>query len=177
MLKHISTGANVPDDINVLIEIPAHSEPVKYEIDKNTGLLVVDRFMTGTMRYPCDYGYIPNTLADDGDPIDALVISPYPLLSGSIIRVRPIGVLKMTDEAGKDAKVLTVPIRKLTKLYEHIHSPQDLFPLLLDQITHFFKHYKDLEEDKWVKIEGWEDKEYAKNLILTGVEQYQESLK
>lgn len=177
MLKHVSTGENVPDDVNVIIEIPAHSEPVKYEIDKNTGLLMVDRFMTGTMRYPCDYGYIPNTLADDGDPLDALVVSPYPLLSGSLIRVRPIGLLKMTDESGKDAKILTVPIRKLTKIYEHINTPQDLFPLLLEQITHFFKHYKDLEEGKWVEIEGWEDKAYAKNLILTGVKQYQESLK
>lgn len=128
MLKNISAGANVPDECNVIIEIPAHSEPVKYEVDKETGTLMVDRFMNSTMRYPCDYGYIPNTLAADGDPIDVLVISPHPLLSGAVIRIRPIGVLKMTDEAGPDSKILAVPIDKLTKQYQHIQRPEDLFP-------------------------------------------------
>jgi len=175
MFKQISAGQNVPDDCNVVIEIPAHSEPIKYEVDKETGALFVDRFMTATMRYPCDYGYIPNTLAEDNDPIDVLVISPFPLLSGCIIRVRPIGMLKMTDESGKDAKILAVPINKLTPIYQDIEKPENLFPLLLDQISHFFKHYKDLEAGKWVTIEGWDGPEVAKKEIKTGIIRYQKS--
>lgn len=174
MFKLVKAGLKVPDDINVIIEIPAHSEPVKYEVNKETGILYVDRFMSGTMRYPCDYGYIPRTLGEDGDPLDALVISPFPLLSGSVIRVRPIGMLKMTDESGKDAKILTVPVNKLTTLYQHIQEPEDLFPLLLDQITHFFKHYKDLEEGKWVTIEGWEGVIAAKELIKAGIKRFEQ---
>ncbi len=175
MFKQILAGSNVPDDCNVIIEIPAHSEPVKYEVDKKTGALFVDRFMTATMRYPCDYGYIPNTLAEDNDPIDVLVVSPFPLLSGCIIRVRPIGILKMTDESGKDSKILAVPINKLTPLYHHIEKPNDLFPLLLEQISHFFKHYKDLEEGKWVDIEGWEGPNAAKKEIVAGIIRYKKS--
>ncbi len=175
MYKQINAGQQVPNDCNVIIEIPAHSEPVKYEVDKETGALVVDRFMTGTMRYPCDYGYIPSTLAEDNDPIDVLVISPFPLLSGCIIRVRPIGMLRMTDEAGKDSKILAVPIDKLTKLYHNIHKPEDLFPLLLEQISHFFKHYKDLEEGKWVQIEGWEGPNAAKEEIKLGIKRYEKN--
>lgn len=175
MFKQIPAGLNVPDDCNVIIEIPAHSEPVKYEVDKETGALIVDRFMTATMRYPCDYGYIPNTLAEDNDPIDVLVINPSPLLSGCMVRVRPIGMLNMTDESGKDPKILAVPINKLTKLYNHIEKPEDLFPLLLEQISHFFKHYKDLEEDKWVSIEGWEGPLAAKQEIMVGIDRYQKS--
>lgn len=174
MLK-VSTGLNVPNDIHVIIEIPAHSEPVKYEVDKETGALHVDRFMTATMRYPCDYGYIPNTLAEDGDPLDALVVSPFPLLSGCIIRVRPIGMLKMIDESGDDAKILTVPVDELSKIYHNIHKPQDLFPLLLDQIQHFFEHYKDLEEGKWVRVQGWGDRDAAKQMILAAVQRYNEN--
>lgn len=173
MFNKVLTGHNVPNDINVIIEIPAHSEPVKYEVDKNTGVLYVDRFLTATMRYPCDYGYIPNTLAEDADPLDALVISPCPLLSGSVIRVRPIGLLKMKDESGNDAKILTVPVDDLTKIYQNIHKPEDLFPLLLEQIRHFFEHYKDLEEGKWVKVEGWDNQEVAKEMILAGIQRYQ----
>jgi inorganic pyrophosphatase len=173
MFKHISAGLNVPDDIHVIIEIPAHSEPVKYEVDKETGALFVDRFMNSSMRYPCDYGYIPKTLAEDGDPVDVLVVSPYPLLSGSVIRVRPIGLLKMTDEAGPDSKILAVPVDKLTKQYQNIQKPDDLFPILLDQISHFFEHYKDLEEGKWVKVEGWAGPELARAQILDGVQRYQ----
>jgi inorganic pyrophosphatase len=173
MFNKVPAGQNIPDDCNVIIEIPAHSEPVKYEVDKNTGLLMVDRFMTGTMRYPCDYGYIPHTLSEDGDPVDVLVISPFPLLSGSLIRVRPIGMLKMTDESGTDPKVLAVPIDKLTKIYHHIQKPEDLFPLLLEQISHFFQHYKDLEEGKWVKVEGWEGSDAAREEILAGVKRYE----
>lgn len=174
MFNQVPTGVDIPNDFNVIIEIPAHSEPVKYEVDKTTGILFVDRFMSGNMRYPCDYGYIPNTLGLDNDPLDVLVVSPFPLLSGSVIRVRPIGLLRMTDESGKDAKILAVPVDKLTKLYTSIQKPQDLFPLLLEQISHFFEHYKDLDEDKWVKIEGWEGVEAAKDEILAGVKRYQE---
>lgn len=177
MYKQIPAGQTVPSDCNVIIEIPAHSEPVKYEVDKESGALMVDRFMTGTMRYPCDYGYIPNTLSEDGDPVDVLVISPFPLLSGCIIRVRPIGMLNMTDESGKDAKILAVPIDKLTKIYQNIKKPQDLYPLLLEQISHFFEHYKDLEVDKWVKVEGWEGPEAAIAEILAGVKRYHETEK
>lgn len=173
MFKNVTAGKNIPDDCNVIIEIPAHSEPVKYEVDKDSGMLVVDRFMMGTMRYPCDYGYIPSTLSEDGDPIDVLVVSPYPLLSGCLIRVRPIGLLKMTDESGKDNKILAVPIDKLTKIYENIQKPDDLFPLLLEQITHFFEHYKDLEVGKWVKVESWEDAQAAKAEILAGIKRYE----
>jgi inorganic pyrophosphatase len=174
MYKIIKAGLDVPNDCHVIIEIPAHSEPVKYEVDKDTGILMVDRFMMATMRYPCDYGYIPRTLSEDGDPVDVLVISPFALLSGSVIRVRPIGMLKMTDEAGKDAKILAVPISKLTKLYDRIQNPEDLYPVLLDQIRHFFEHYKDLEENKWVTIEGWADAEEAKAEIMAGVARYNE---
>lgn len=174
MVQNIKPGSNIPEEFNVIIEIPAHSVPVKYEVDKATGVLMVDRFMNSTMRYPCDYGYIPNTLAEDGDPIDVLVISPHPLISGSVIRVRPIGLLKMTDEAGIDSKILAVPVNELTKQYQNIQKPEDLFPLLLDQIRHFFEHYKDLEEGKWVKIEGWEGPEPAKKAILAGVERHRE---
>lgn len=175
MFKDVPAGFDVPNDCNVIIEIPAHSEPVKYEVDKQTGILFVDRFMSGTMRYPCDYGYVPRTLGEDNDPLDILVVSPFSLLSGSLIRVRPIGLLKMMDEAGNDSKVLAVPINKLTKLYSHIETPDDLFPVVLEQIRHFFEHYKDLEEGKWVKIEGWQGPEIAKKEILTAVKRYQNS--
>lgn len=174
MFNQVPAGVDVPNDFNVIIEIPAHSEPVKYEVDKATGILFVDRFMSGNMRYPCDYGYIPHTLGLDNDPLDVLVVSPFPLLSGSVIRVRPIGLLRMTDESGQDAKILAVPINQLTSLYSAIQKPSDLFPLLLEQISHFFEHYKDLDENKWVKIEGWEGVEAAKAEILAGVKRYQE---
>lgn len=173
MFENITAGRNIPDDCNVIIEIPAHSEPVKYEVDKDSGMLAVDRFMSGTMRYPCDYGYIPKTLGEDHDPVDVLVISPYPLLSGCLIRVRPIGLLRMTDESGKDAKILAVPVDKLTKIYHSVQKPEDLFPLLLEQISHFFSHYKDLDPEKWVKVEGWEGPEAARKEILAGIDRYQ----
>lgn len=177
MFNKISAGNNIPHEINVIIEIPAHSEPVKYEVDKATGVLFVDRFMASTLRYPCDYGYIPKTLAADGDPVDVLVVSPVALLSGSVITVRPIGLLKMEDEAGDDSKVLAVPIKKLTELYDQVQKPEDLFPLLLKQISHFFEHYKDLEPGKWVKVLNWEGPEIAKAEIQKGIQRYEESLK
>lgn len=168
-------GKNAPEQVNVIIEIPAHSEPVKYEVDKDTGAMFVDRFMSSSMRYPCDYGYIPKTLSRDGDPVDVLVISPLPLISGAVITVRPIGMLNMTDEAGEDAKVLAVPIDRLTPLYRHILEPEDLGQFTLDRIAHFFQHYKDLEKNKWVKIEGWLDAATAKLEISESFKRFQEN--
>ena len=172
-LDRVSTGNNVPDEINVIIEIPSHSDPVKYEVDKETGAMFVDRFMNTAMHYPCNYGYIPHTLSEDGDAVDVLVITPIPLISGSVIQCRVIGMLSMTDEAGPDAKLLAVPITKLCKLYEGMESPADVPELLLAQIKHFFEHYKDLEEGKWVKVEGWLEAKEAKAEITTAIERFQ----
>jgi inorganic pyrophosphatase len=165
----------VPNDVNVIIEIPANSEPVKYEVDKETGAMFVDRFMSTAMHYPCNYGYVPNTLSDDGDPVDVLVATPYPLISGSVVRCRPVGVLKMTDESGDDAKVLAVPITKLCSSFADVKSIDDMSRLLLDQIAHFFEHYKDLDEGKWVRVEGWGGVEDAKQEILSSVKMYEEA--
>jgi len=170
--NNLTPGNDVPNDINVVIEIPYHSEPVKYEVDKTTGMLSVDRFMNTAMYYPCNYGYVPKTLSEDGDPVDVLVISPAPLLSGSVIRCRPVGMLKMTDESGVDAKILAVPVDKLSTLYRHVKEPEDVAPQLLDTIAHFFEHYKDLEANKWVKIDGWAGSEQAKQEILACVERF-----
>lgn len=175
MFSRVTTGRNVPNDLNVIIEIAANSDPVKYELDKETGLLCVDRFIASNMRYPCDYGYLPQTLSEDGDPVDVLVLSPYPLLPGSLIRVRPVGVLNMTDESGKDAKILSVPIDSLSPLYQHIKSPEDIPAYLLEQICHFFKHYKALEKDKWVEIDGFEDAEQAKIIILASQKRFEQT--
>ncbi len=172
-LDRVSTGRDVPNDFNVIIEIPAHGEPIKYEVDKETGAMFVDRFMSTAMHYPCNYGYVPHTLSDDGDPVDVLVITPIPLLTGVVVRCRPVGMLKMQDEAGDDAKVLAVPVDKLTNLYRDIESPRDLPEAILHQISHFFAHYKDLEVGKWVKVEGWVGAEEAKAEILAGVTRYQ----
>lgn len=174
MLSAVTAGNNIPDEINVVIEIPAQSEPVKYEVDKATHTMFVDRFMSTCMRYPCDYGYIPNTLGNDGDPIDVLVISPLPLISSSVIRMRPIGMLSMTDESGEDTKILAVPIDKLTPLYKSIQEPADLGQFILDRISHFFEHYKDLEPNKWVKVEGWQSSDMAKKAIMEGIGRYQQ---
>lgn len=171
-LDRVSSGADVPSDINVIIEIPSHSDPVKYEVDKETGAMFVDRFMNTAMFYPCNYGYIPHTLSDDGDAADVLVVTPTPLISGSVIRCRPVGMLKMTDESGVDAKILAVPVDKLAVQYRGVKKLSDMEPLLLDQIAHFFEHYKDLENNKWVKIEGWVDIDEAKAEILASVERY-----
>jgi len=173
ILDHVQTGSNVPDDINVIIEIPAHGEPIKYELDKDTGAMFVDRFMSTAMHYPCNYGYVPHTLSEDGDPVDVLVVTPIPLITGVVVRCRPVGMLKMTDEAGIDAKVIAVPVDKLTSLYTHVKSPDDLPQLLLKQISHFFEHYKDLEPGKWVKVQGWEGIDGARAEILSGVARYQ----
>lgn len=171
-LDRVNSGKDIPNDVNVIIEIPAHSDPVKYEVDKDTGAMFVDRFMNTAMHYPCNYGYVPHTLSEDGDPVDVLVVTPMPVISGSVVRCRPIGILKMTDEAGPDAKLLAVPITKLCQLYNKAESPEDMPQQLLDQIAHFFEHYKDLEEGKWVKIDGWGDKQAAHQEILDSIERY-----
>jgi len=171
-LDRVSSGSDVPNDINVIIEIPAHSDPVKYEVDKDTGAMFVDRFMNTAMHYPCNYGYVPHTLSEDGDPVDVLVLTPVPLISGSVVRCRPVGVLKMTDESGDDAKVLAVPIDKLCKVYRQVQDFRDLPPMILEQIAHFFEHYKDLDEGKWVRVEGWAGVDEAKREIMNSVEMY-----
>jgi inorganic pyrophosphatase len=168
----VSSGQDVPNDINVVIEIPAYSDPVKYEVDKHTGQLTVDRFMGTAMQYPTNYGYIPHSLSDDGDPVDVLVITPAPLLSGCVVRCRPIGILKMTDEAGNDGKILAVPVHKLSPSYDKIISFENITDGKLEKITHFFQHYKDLEEGKWVKVDGWFGVEEAKQEIVASIRRY-----
>ena len=171
-LDRVPAGRDLPNDINVIIEIPMNGEPIKYELDKETGAMFVDRVMSTAMHYPCNYGYIPHTLSPDGDPVDVLVLTPIPLITGVVVRCRPIGLLKMTDEAGGDAKVLAVPVDKLCNIYRPIQTPRDLPELTLSQIAHFFEHYKDLEPGKWVKIEGWVGPEEAKAEIMSGVANY-----
>jgi inorganic pyrophosphatase len=174
-LHQVRTGTDVPDDVNVIIEIPLDSEPVKYEVDKETGAIFVDRMLKTAMRYPCNYGYIPHTLCGDGDPVDVLVIMPLPLIPGSVVRCRPIGMLKMTDEAGEDDKIVAVPIEKITGLYRDISDVRDLPELIRDQIAHFFDHYKDLERGKWVKIDGWRDAQASKDEILASIKRFKDS--
>lgn len=171
-LNKVSAGRDVPNDFNVIIEIPMNADPIKYEVDKESGAIFVDRFMGTAMHYPCNYGYVPNTLSDDGDPVDVLVITPFPLIPGVVVRCRAIGVLKMTDESGEDAKVLAVPVDKVLPIYKHWQKPEDLQDLRLQQIQHFFEHYKDLEPGKWVKVQGWFGVEEAKQEILNGVASY-----
>lgn len=156
---------NAADEINVIIEIPMNHDPVKYEFDKESGAILVDRFIQTPMFYPCNYGFVPHTLSGDGDPVDVLVISNYPLLSGSIIRARPIGVLFMEDESGMDEKILAVPITKLDPSFENIKTVADLNLQLRNKIVHFFSHYKDLEPGKWVKIQGFKDVDIAWQII------------
>jgi inorganic pyrophosphatase len=174
-LDKVTSGRDVPNDFNVIIEIPQHGDPIKYEVDKETGAMFVDRFMSTAMHYPCNYGYIPHTLSEDGDPVDVLVVTPVPLITGVVVRCRPVGMLKMTDEAGVDAKLIAVPVDKLCGLYRGVKQPEDFSPLLLKQIAHFFEHYKDLEPNKWVKVEGWVGAEDAQAEILAGIERYQQA--
>ena len=171
-LSRVGPGDKVPEQVNVIIEIPAHSGPVKYEVDKESGAMFVDRFMSTAMFYPCNYGYIPGTLSEDGDPVDVLVPTPVPMISGSVIKVRPIGVLSMTDVSGPDAKILAVPIDKLSTRYRQVNSPEDVTPELLAAISHFFEHYKDLEQGKWVEVNGWEDAQAAKRKIIASIDRY-----
>ena len=171
-LHDVTPGARAPDEFNVIIEIPMNADPIKYEVDKATGALFVDRFMSTSMHYPCNYGYVPQTLSDDGDPVDVLVITPFPLHPGVVVTCRPIGMLKMRDEAGGDAKLLAVPIDKILPIYQHWQKPEDMNDLRLHQITHFFEHYKDLEPGKWVKVLGWEGIDAAKKEIVDGIANY-----
>jgi len=171
-LNNVPAGRDLPHDFNVIIEIPMNADPIKYEVDKETGAIFVDRFMGTAMHYPCNYGYVPQTLAGDGDPVDVLVITPFALIPGVVVRCRAVGILKMTDEAGQDAKVLAVPIDKILSIYSHWQKPTDMNELCLKQIQHFFEHYKDLEKGKWVKVEGWGGPEEAHAEILSGVESY-----
>ncbi len=171
-LDRVTAGEFAPEEFNVIIEIPANADPVKYEVDKATGALFVDRFMGTAMHYPCNYGYIPRTISDDGDPVDVLVITPFPLVAGVVVKCRPIGVLLMSDEAGGDAKLLAVPINKSLPWYKHWNKPEDVAPERLAQIQHFFEHYKDLEPGKWVKVQGWSGPEVAKKEIIDGLERY-----
>ncbi len=166
----ISIGKNPPEEVNVLIEVAIGGEPIKYEMDKEAGTLFVDRFLYTPMRYPGNYGFIPHTLSEDGDPCDVLVANTRPLVPGSYIAVRPIGVMLMEDEGGGDEKIIAVPVPKLTKRYENVHNYTDLPQITLDQIQHFFEHYKDLEPGKWVKLKGWGDAAMARKLITEAID-------
>ena len=166
----ISIGKNPPEDVNVIIEVPIGGEPIKYEMDKEAGTLLVDRFLYTSMRYPGNYGFVPHTLSGDGDPIDVLVCNTRELIPGCVINVRPIGVLIMEDNAGQDEKVVAVPSPHLTKRYEHVRNYTDLPQITLDQVSHFFEHYKDLEPGKWVKIGGWHDAAHARRMISEAIE-------
>ncbi|MEO1895754.1 MAG: inorganic diphosphatase [Methylococcales bacterium] len=171
-LDRVPSGNNIPNDFNVIIEIPAQSNPIKYEIDKESAALWVDRFMGTAMQYPTNYGYIPQTISDDGDPVDVLVITPVPLLARCVIRCRALGLLDMSDEAGRDPKILAVPIAALTSYYNKIKDVNDLPKASLDMISHFFEHYKDLEEGKWVRIDGWLGQDFAAAEINVSIQSY-----
>ena len=171
-LDNVTPGKNAPEAFNVVIEIPMNADPIKYEVDKETGAIFVDRFMSTAMHYPTNYGYVPQTLSGDGDPVDVLVITPVPLIPGVVVTCRPIGTLMMEDEAGVDGKVLAVPIDKVLSIYTQWQKPEDLNPMRLNTIQHFFEHYKDLEPGKWVKILGWEGKDAAIKEITDGMAAY-----
>ena len=168
----ISIGKNPPEDVNVIVEVPVGGDPIKYEMDKEAGTLVVDRFLYTPMTYPGNYGFVPHTLSDDGDPIDVLVANTRPIVPGAVINVRPIGVFKMEDQAGGDEKIIAVPVPRLTRRYEHIMSYTQMPEITVQQIQHFFEHYKDLEAGKWVKVVGWEGVESAKKELVDGLANY-----
>lgn len=172
MFDRIHIGSNAPEEINVIIEIPSHSDPVKYEVNKATGAIFVDRFLNTAMHYPCNYGYIPQTLAQDGDPVDVMVVTPIPVMAGAVIICRPVAMLRMIDEAGIDYKILAVPVNKLCSLYDKVYSHADLSDFLIKKIEHFFAHYKDLEPNKWVKLDGWVDANIAKDEINKASQRY-----
>ena len=176
-LDNVTPGTKVPEAFNVIIEIPMNADPIKYEVDKESGAIFVDRFMSTAMHYPTNYGYVPKTLSGDGDPVDVLVITPVPLIPGVVVPCRAIGILKMTDEAGEDGKVLAVPVDKILSLYTQWQKPEDLNPMRLKTIEHFFEHYKDLEPGKWVKVQGWEGRDAAHKEILDGIANYEKAQK
>ncbi len=165
-LSNIDVGVDAPRDVNVIIEVPLGGEPIKYELDKASGALYVDRFLYTAMHYPCNYGFIPHTLADDGDPVDVMCVGNRPLVPGAVLGVRPIGVLIMEDEAGRDEKILGVPSARLTQYYDNVSTYEDLPEIFLRRISHFFEHYKALEPEKWVRIVGWEGQRVAEEIIL-----------
>jgi len=171
-LNNVTPGDKLPEVVNVIIEIAMASDPIKYEVDKETGALFVDRFVGTAMHYPTNYGYVPQTIAGDGDPVDVLVLTPFPIVPGAVIPCRPIGILNMEDESGLDGKVLALPTQKILPLYNHINKLEDLNPSQLNIIAHFFEHYKDLEEGKWVKVLGWEGKDAAVKEIMDGIANY-----
>jgi inorganic pyrophosphatase len=171
-LEKLPTGPNVPDELYVVIEIPALGPGIKFELEKASGALLVDRFLATAMHYPCNYGFIPHTLSLDGDPLDALVVTPVPLIPGTVIACRPVGVLETEDDAGGDEKILCVPLPKISPLYNDVHEVQHVSPMLVRQIEHFFSHYKDLEEGKWMHIKGWGDSALAKRYIRESVQRF-----
>lgn len=173
VLQHIKPAHHIAEDFNVVIEIPANSSAVKYEIDKDTGILEVDRFMPTSMHYPCDYGFVPNTLSDDGDPVDVLVITPLPIQAGCLMRCRAIGMLKMEDEKGEDNKILALPVKKICAQMAHMDSMDDISPVLLDSIQHFFENYKGLEEGKWVKVVGWTGVDGAEEELRSSIARFE----
>ncbi|MGY4697062.1 inorganic diphosphatase [Xylella fastidiosa subsp. sandyi] len=175
-LELVNAGNNLPEEINVIIEIPKDSEPVKYEVDKASGAIFVDRILSTPMRYPCNYGYVPNTLCGDGDPVDVMVVLPLPLVPGFVVRCRPVGVLQMKDEAGNDEKLLAVPVSKIFSGYSHIEDINQVSAHWLERIGHFFEHYKDLEKGKWVEIDGWGNATTAKQILTNAVQRYKDTL-
>lgn len=174
--KHIIPGKNIPDECHVVVEISANSAPVKYEVDKEMDVVMVDRVLSTAMTYPCNYGYVPQTLCDDGDPLDMLVLCDHPIAVGAVVTVRPIGMLMMTDEAGLDYKILAVPTTKISKTYAHVQTIHDLPPSQLKMLEHFFQHYKDLDDGKWVKLDGWRDAVAAKQALVDSVAMYKKQL-
>jgi inorganic pyrophosphatase len=169
-INKIPVGKNPPEEVNVIIECPLGTEPIKYEMDKESGAIFVDRFLHTAMYYPCNYGFIPHTLSGDGDPADVMVVGRRPLMPGCVIAVRPVGVLKMEDNAGIDEKILAVPASRLHPFFNDVIDYTDLPEILIQQIEHFFRHYKDLEKDKWVKIIGWEGREVAQQMIMEAIQ-------
>lgn len=176
-ISKIAIGKDIPEEVNVIIEVPMGSEPIKYELDKASGAIFVDRFLHTAMTYPCNYGFIPHTLGLDGDPTDVLVVGRRPLMPGCVVPARPIGVLLMEDDGGQDEKIIAVPAKRLHPFWDDVVDYTDLPKILLDQIRHFFEHYKDLEENKWAKVKGWGSKEQAKTIILDGVTRAQNHTK
>lgn len=175
LVDKIKVGKNPPKEVNVVIEVPAGSVPVKYEMDKESGALFVDRFLATPMHYPCNYGFIPQTLSDDGDPIDVLVVSEYAVVPGAVFKARPVGVLIMEDEKGKDEKIIAVPEPKSNSIYAHIQDYEELPELLRQQINHFFEHYKDLEKGKWVKVTGFANAQQAEKMIEEAIQRHNQS--
>ncbi len=171
----ISIGANPPKEVNVIVEVPVGGEPIKYEMDKEAGTMVVDRFLYTSMRYPGNYGFIPHTLSEDGDPTDVIIVSQRHIVPGAVMAVRPVGVLKMEDEAGGDEKIVAVPASHISKRYDKVHDYTDLPPIQIQQIEHFFTHYKDLEEGKWSKTGGWGDYKEARQMIIDAIERAKSS--